>query len=136
VLAVLGLRDDYPTDGRVLAEDVAAPAGSLGNANQIQLGQLYKQLNSSVGQFGTDTLIADTAAIRSGTATDDAAYQTFLKGLGGLADLRDVVATADKTELDRAAHGAPAGNGSMAALTTATQLVLAVADSVAAHPVS
>jgi hypothetical protein len=69
MLAVLGLRDDYPTDGRVLAEDLAAPAGSLGNANQIQLAQLYKQLNSSVGQFGTDTLIADTAAIRSGTAT-------------------------------------------------------------------
>ena len=135
MLAVLGLRDDYPTDGRVLAADLAA-AGSLGNANQIQLAQLYKQLNSSVGQFGTDTLIADTAAIRSGTATDDAAYQAFLKGLGDLATLRDVVATADKTELDQAAHGAPASNGSVAALTASTQLVLAAADSAAAHPVS
>jgi hypothetical protein len=135
MLAVLGLRDDYPTDGRALTEDLSAPAGSLGNANQIQLAQLYKQLNSSVGQFGTDTLIADTAAIRSGTATDDATYQAFLKGLGDLATLRDAVATADKTELDQAAHSTPAGKSSVAALTAATQLVLAAANSLAAHPV-
>jgi hypothetical protein len=52
-------------------------AGSLGNADQIQLAQLYKQLNSSVGQFGTDTLVADTAAIRSGTAADAVAAETL-----------------------------------------------------------
>jgi hypothetical protein len=86
MLSVLGLRDDYPTDGRVLVEDLTAPAGSLGSAAQIQLARLYKQLNSSVGQFGTDTLIADTAAIRSGTSSDDATYQGFVKGLEGLAN--------------------------------------------------
>jgi hypothetical protein len=135
MLAVLGLRDDYPTDGRVLAEDLSGPSGSLGNADQLRLAQLYKQLNSSVGQFGTDTLIADTAAIRSGTATGDAAYQAFVKGLGDLATLRDIVATAAKTELDQAAHGAPAGTATMAALTAASELVLGVADTLAAHPV-
>jgi hypothetical protein len=55
MLSVLGLRDDYPTDGRVLAEDLSGPTGTLGSAAQVQLAQLYKQLNSSVGQFGTDT---------------------------------------------------------------------------------
>ena len=85
-----------------------------------------------MGQFGTDTLVADTAAIRSGTSTDDGTYQVFVKGLGDLANLRDVVATAIKTELDQAAHGTPASNPSVASLTAASQLVLTVADSVAA----
>ncbi|MEA2587081.1 MAG: hypothetical protein QOH66_8 [Actinomycetota bacterium] len=136
MLSLLGLRDDYPTDGRVLAEDLAVPSGSLGSAAQLQLAQLYKQLNSSVGQFGTDTLIADTAAIRSGTSSDDATYQAFVKGLEDLANLRDVVATGVKTELDQAAHGTPANDGYVAGLTAASQLVLALANALAAHPVS
>jgi hypothetical protein len=134
MLSVLGLRDDYPTDGRVLAEDLTAPAGTIGSAAQLQLAQLYKQLNSSVGKFGTDTLIADTAAIRSGTDTDDASYQAFVKGLEDLANLRDIVATAVKTELDQAAHGTPTNNGYVAGLTAVSQLVLAVADALASNP--
>jgi hypothetical protein len=133
MLAVLGLRDDYPTDGRVLAEDLAGPTGTLGTAAQLQLAKLYKQLNSSVGQFGTDTLVADTAAIRSGTSADDSKYQAFVKGLEDLANLRDVVATAVKAELDQAAHGTPGNNGHVAGLTAAGQLVLAVADALASN---
>jgi hypothetical protein len=134
MLSVLGLRDDYPTDGRVLAEDLAAPAGTLGSPAQVQLAQLYKQLNSSVGRFGTDTLIADTAAIRSGTSSDDATYQAFVKGLEDVANLRDIIATAVKTELDHAAHGTPTNNGYVAGLTAASQLVLGIADALASNP--
>ena len=89
-----------------------------------------------MAQFGTDTLVADTAAIRSGTSTDDGTYQVFVKGLGDLANLRDVVATAVKTELDQAAHGTPANNGYVASLTAVSQLVLGIADAFAAHPVT
>jgi hypothetical protein len=50
--------------------------------------------------------------------------------------LRDVVATGVKAELDQAAHGTPANNGYVAGLTAASQLVLALANALAAHPVS
>ena len=35
----------------------------------------YDQIESSVGQFATDTLIADTQALASGSGSDDSAYQ-------------------------------------------------------------
>jgi hypothetical protein len=43
--------------------------------------QCYKQLNSSVGSFGTDVILADTAALKTGSSTDDGTYQTFLTKL-------------------------------------------------------
>ena len=49
--------------------------------------------------------------------------------------LRDAVATAVKTELDQAAHGAAASKPAVAALRAASQAMLTLTDSVAAHPV-
>ena len=46
------------------------PGRSL-RGGYTQLARCYKQINASVGQFATDTLIADTAALASGSATND-----------------------------------------------------------------
>ena len=50
-------------------------AGQTGDKKFQALAVCYKQLNSSVGQFGTDVLVADTAALKTGSSSDDSAYQ-------------------------------------------------------------
>jgi hypothetical protein len=69
------------------------------------LGACYKQLNASVGTFGTDTLLAETAALRSGSATDDSRYAATEARLGRLADARDATAQQIKQSLASAAAG-------------------------------
>ena len=107
MLALAGVHDDYQSDGRVLVEDMtsAATPADLSSPFAVPLMACYKQLNSSVGQFGTDTLKADTAAVESGTASQDANYVAFQSGLTGLADVRDLVATATKGLLNDATAG-------------------------------
>jgi hypothetical protein len=67
-----------------------------------QLGACYKQLNSSVGQFGTDTLIASTAGLES-SSPGDAVYTQTEHTLTWLDNLRDAVAGEMKLSLDAAA---------------------------------
>ena len=55
------------------------------------LGACYKQLNSSVGEFGTDTLIASTNAVESDSA-GDATYQNVNTALASLELARDQLA--------------------------------------------
>jgi hypothetical protein len=74
-MALTGLKDDYTTDGRVLTEDMTIHPGKTGNASYLPLATCYKQLNSSVGRFGTDALVADTAALRTGSNANDSYYQ-------------------------------------------------------------
>ena len=69
------------------------------------LGACYKQLNSSVGQFGAFTLHAATAAVESDTP-GDARYRAVDAALTGLDKLRDSLALRVKGELEAAAFGA------------------------------
>jgi hypothetical protein len=68
------------------------------------LAQCYKQLNSSVGRFGTAVLVADTAALNSGSTGSDAQYETFLTQLSTLGAQRDALATKIKQDLARGEH--------------------------------
>jgi len=72
------------------------------------LSACYKQLNSSVGQFGTSTLQADTAAIES-TSAGDSTYTNTVATLAGLEQQRDQMAQSIKSEL----AGAEFGTGSI-----------------------
>ena len=54
--------DDYQTDGRVISQVLSSPASSLRDTEA--LAAAYQQINSSVGQFATDTLIADSCGSR------------------------------------------------------------------------
>ena len=69
-----------------------------------QLGACYKQLNSSVGEFGTDTLIASTAALES-NSPGDKTYLHIEHALSVLGAARDKLAIQIKGELDAAAFG-------------------------------
>jgi hypothetical protein len=68
-----------------------------------------------VGSFATDTLMADSAALASGSAADDTAYQDEQATLADLADHRDRVAALMKATLARAAQGTAPGHGELQA---------------------
>jgi len=68
------------------------------------LGACYKQLNSSVGQFGNDTLQADTKAIES-SSSGDFRYISTDNVLTGLDKIRDAIALKIKAQLEAAAFG-------------------------------
>ena len=104
LIYLAGLKDDYEHDGRVITQIVADPDHALSGSGVAALGACYKQLNSSVGQFGAYTLQADTKAIESSSA-GDARYTATDKALTGLDKVRDALAVAIKGELESAAFG-------------------------------
>ncbi|HZC39519.1 MAG TPA: hypothetical protein VE343_02525, partial [Streptosporangiaceae bacterium] len=103
MLYLTGLRDDYQTDGRVISQVLARPAPALAAPATVALGDCYKQLNSSVGEFGTATLQASTKAIES-NSPGDATYQSTTQALTGLERARDALTGKIKVELAAAAQ--------------------------------
>ena len=99
IMALTGLKDDYVEDGRVLTEDLTIHPGRTGQPGFDQLAKCYKQLNSSVGEFGTDILIADTAALKTGSSTSDSTYQRVSAEIKLLGTARDALATRIKNDL-------------------------------------
>jgi hypothetical protein len=93
-LALLGLRDDYRHDGRVLLEVLDRSAVKIRGDREalIELGQVYKQLDAPVGAFGMSAVKAATRAMDSGSAANDSHYQAFENRLTALTNDRDAVA--------------------------------------------
>ncbi|MGN6791513.1 MAG: hypothetical protein ACTHJW_03885 [Streptosporangiaceae bacterium] len=102
IVYLAGLRDDYEHDGRVISQILSDPNNALSQPGVAQLGACYKQLNSSVGEFGTDTLIASTAALES-NSPGDKTYLQVEHTLGVLDVARDKLAIQIKGELEAAA---------------------------------
>ena len=69
MLSLVGLKDDYTHDGRLLNGDLtgyAVPAAvKMSGSNFTQLADAYKQLNASFGTFAMNTLKASTHALAS-----------------------------------------------------------------------
>jgi hypothetical protein len=105
LLHLAGLHDDYQSDGRVISELLTDAPSSLRGVQA--LATAYKQLDASVGTFGTDTLVADTAALSSGSASNDAEFTTVEARLGRLASARQVLVAAVGATLAQAARGVP-----------------------------
>jgi hypothetical protein len=128
---LLGLHTDYIQDGRVITQLLANPNRALSNPLVTQLGEEYKQLNSSVGQFGADTLTASTNAIESKTP-GDAEFTTVNRALTALDQQRDALANVIKTELYNAEnYGAPVPLAGLQLV--AAKLIIAEAAALAAH---
>jgi hypothetical protein len=101
-LFLLGLRDDYPTDGEVITDLFTRVPPHLRSVPEQQLAACYKQLNSSVGQFGAYTLQASTNAVES-AASGDAEFNQVNAQLLSLEKQRDALANQVKAELAAAA---------------------------------
>ena len=124
LLHLAGLKDDYQSDGRVISQALTRPSPALRATED--LAAAYQQLNSSVGQFATNTLIADSAALASGTATNDAGFIREQHALRVLAGARDRVAEQIKDVLGRASTDRDA-NHDRGLLTQAQALIAASA---------
>ncbi len=102
LLYLTGLRDDYQSDGRVITQILTNASSALRPAAVTALGACYKQLNSSVGEFGTATLQAATKAAES-TSPSDTTYTCTDSALSALEQARDHLAEVIKGELSAAA---------------------------------
>lgn len=96
MMALLGLKDDYAHDGRVLYEDIDPAALSASTQSQrdtlLGLGRVYEQLNAPVGQFSLATLQLSTTGLKSGNSTSDAKYTSTENLLLNLGTQRDALA--------------------------------------------
>jgi hypothetical protein len=121
-LYLTGLHAGYTLDGRVISQILAHPNGVLRDPQVTALGACYKQLNSSVGEFGTDTLLASTRAVESGTP-GDALFSQINASLLSLEKARDALAIKIKNELNAAAFSdvpVPDAHGQTAACEAIT----------------
>lgn len=105
MMALLGLHDDYASDGRVLIGDVSRsliPAAYSSDARFAQLLDLenaYKQVNADVGAFGIATLQASTRALES-SSPGDGLYRTLERDIAHLGSERDALAASIGDALD------------------------------------
>jgi hypothetical protein len=131
LIYLTGLKDDYEHDGRVITEALSAPNAALSPPAVTALGACYKQLNSSVGQFGNFTLQASTAAVES-SSIGDTQYKTINAALTGLDRVRDALALRVKGELEAAAFSGQPVFGAQGQ-TIACQALIASAGVLAKH---
>jgi len=92
LLSLVGLKDDYESQGRVLAEDLrrwALPDGVEDSGDEfVELARAYKRINAPVGELGLATLKISTAAL----AGDDETYNDLESRLQRITDFRDNLA--------------------------------------------
>jgi hypothetical protein len=101
LLSLVGLQDDYISDGRVLVETLREDAlpGSLRTGGAFrELARAYKQINAPLGALGTDVLTISTAAL----AGDDQTYAMLENQIGAITTERDVIARQIRQLLDEA----------------------------------
>src|SRR6266699_2208435 len=105
ILTLLGLKDDYPHDGRALVEELtgwAQPSAVKKSSSFVPLAQIYKQINACVGQFGLATLSASTRALESGSPSHDSTYMNLENQLASFGSQRDALAAQMISLLERA----------------------------------
>jgi hypothetical protein len=97
LLHLVGLRDDYQSDGAVVGAALQHRSRAILAVRRMLSN--YDQLNSAVGEFATETMIADSHASASGSTV----YRTVYRKLRQLANARDTLATTMKQQLSAAA---------------------------------
>jgi hypothetical protein len=109
MMALLGLKDDYVHDGRVLVENLDEHAFPHelreGREDFVELAKVYKQLNAPLGSVGLHSLKIANRAITG----DDKTYGKYLKQIGDITVARDQLAAQIKTVLNGAAFGKSEG---------------------------
>jgi hypothetical protein len=137
VLALLGLKDDYVHDGRVLAEEMtgfALPQSVRKSSAFLKLAQTYKQLYATVGPMGLATLKISTKALSSGSAADDSTYTKLEKQLTEINAARDKLASQMISMLEAAEFsGKPINNAQAGILILKGKALLELVNGLASH---
>jgi hypothetical protein len=112
ILALLGLKDDYVVDGRVLQEFLEPHvAPQLKRQQFLNLAQVYKQINAPVGPLGLASLKYANASI---TANDTTSYSNYLTTIANITATRNNLASQMITLLNDAAFAKKPINGAQA----------------------
>jgi hypothetical protein len=92
IMSLVGLKDDYAHDGRVLFEvldDGALPDGLKSDKETLtRLAETYKAINAPVGELGRKTFPISTAALKG----DDNTYANLEARLNAITNERNAIA--------------------------------------------
>ncbi len=122
IMALLGLKDDYVHEGRVVAEWMqpqALPSGiAKAQANFTELATVFKQLDAPVGDLGRASLVWANKSITGTNQT----YLAYLKQIDGIIQQRQDLAFKIKNTLHAAAFaGQPVDLGTVDSLGNQAQ---------------
>ena len=92
MLSLSGLKDDYQSEGRVLAEELhnwALPDGVSDSSDEFtELAQAYKRINAPNAELGRESLRISTRAL----AGNDDRYSDLETKIAGITSIRDLLA--------------------------------------------
>ena len=94
ILSLVGLKDDYVQDGRVVSEILqgyAQPAAVKKSTSFVPLAQMYKRLNAPFGDFAMAVLKSSTYALASGDSNSDTTYVTVEGQIDSLTNQRNAL---------------------------------------------
>ncbi len=133
ILSLVGLKDDYVHDGRVITEILegrSVPSAVKRSPAFVALASTYKQLNASFGLFAMGTLKASTQALASND-TGDTTYTLLEAQIQSLTAKRDTLAGEIKSLLDGAEFGGQPINSLQAgALMVRADLLILAANNI------
>jgi hypothetical protein len=137
IMELLGLKDDYSHDGRVLFEVLKDSALPPAVRKQLQalisLAQAYKQINAPVASFAQTTLAISTTALES-NSTNDSTYTQLENQLINMTTVRDAIAAQMIATLEAAEFGggsSASATAQMSSLVVRANALLAQAKSLA-----
>jgi hypothetical protein len=135
LLTLLGLKDDYQTDGRAVTEiasENALPVSlRVHHPSLERLGDSYKQLMASFGSFSMDTLVASTRALASNSAGDQT-YTNTESAIEALTNQRNALAADIRAGFNQAQFdGVKLSENQIKAWTGASNALLAQAHDLA-----
>jgi uncharacterized protein (DUF885 family) len=107
MLSLVGLKDRYQQDGRVLQEFLTEDATpeALHDESLSRLARIYKQIDAPFQTFAANTLVSSTRAVASGSATNDSTYVSIEPKIQSQTQRRDELAAQMRSILNRAAFG-------------------------------
>jgi hypothetical protein len=107
MLSLVGLKDRYEQDGRVLQEFLTEDARpeALNEESLGRLARIYKQIEAPFGAFAANTLVSSTRAVASGSSTDDSTYLAVEGKIQSQTRRRDALVAQIRSILNRAAFG-------------------------------
>jgi hypothetical protein len=138
LLTLLGLKDDYQTDGRAVTEiasENALPVSlRVHHPSLERLGDSYKQLMASFGSFSMDTLVASTRALASNSAGDQT-YTNTESAIEALTNQRNALAAEIRAGFNQAQFDSvKLSENQIKAWTGASNALLAQAHALATSP--
>ncbi len=135
LLSLVGLQDDYQSQGRVLTEhlnDGALASGIAGNSDSFtQLANAYKRINAPLGELGMATLKISTVALAGNQGT----YTSLESELQAITQVRNALAARMIDSLNKAEfEGKPVDPVQAKVLLLQADNLIALVDRLAANP--